>query len=106
MSSATQPLPLARRAGSLAAVRSGAYISGAGSDALTAVGFTVHLLEVLRFLVALVAWLPRADVGLALLGTSGSADSGCGSAPMRAAWSPLGVAATKRTSGGRQPCRL
>jgi hypothetical protein len=48
----------------------GAYIFGAGSDALdahTTVGFTVHGLEVLLFLVALAAWLPRADVGLSLL---------------------------------------
>jgi asparagine N-glycosylation enzyme membrane subunit Stt3 len=48
----------------------GAYIFGAGSDALDAhtnVGFTVHGLEVLLFLIALVAWLPRADVGLSLL---------------------------------------
>jgi hypothetical protein len=48
----------------------GAYIFGAGSDALAAhsdVGFTVHAFEVLLFLVALVAWLPRADVGLSLL---------------------------------------
>jgi hypothetical protein len=94
MSSATQPLPPARRVGSLAALRRGAawlhlalalaiafgvflqvyligaYIFGAGVDALDAhkdVGFTVHGLEVLVFLVALAAWLPRADVGLALL---------------------------------------
>jgi hypothetical protein len=48
----------------------GAYIFGAGSDALDAhrsAGFTVHSIEVLLFLVALVAWLPRADVGLSLL---------------------------------------
>jgi hypothetical protein len=48
----------------------GAYIFGAGSgarDAHVDVGFTVHSLEVLLFLVALVAWLPRADVGLSLL---------------------------------------
>src|SRR5215213_9946235 len=48
----------------------GAYIFGAGSGALDAhesAGFTVHGLEVLLFLVALVAWLPRADVGLSLL---------------------------------------
>jgi hypothetical protein len=48
----------------------GAYIFGAGSDALdahTSVGFTVHGLEVLLFLVALAAWLPRADIGLSLL---------------------------------------
>jgi hypothetical protein len=48
----------------------GAYIFGAGSaalDAHTNVGFTVHGLEVLLFVVALVAWLPRADVGLSLL---------------------------------------
>jgi hypothetical protein len=48
----------------------GAYIFGAGGDALAAhtdVGFTVHGLEVLLLLLALVAWLPRADVGLSLL---------------------------------------
>jgi hypothetical protein len=94
MSSAADPLPPARRANGLAAVRRGAawvhlalalaialgvflqvyligsYIFGAGSDALDAhrsVGFTVHGLEVLLFVVALVAWLPRADVGLSLL---------------------------------------
>ncbi len=101
MSSATQPLPPARRVGSPAALRRGAawlhlalalaialgvfvqvyligaYIFGAGSaalDAHTTVGFTVHALEVLLFLVALVAWLPRADAGfsllMALLGTT------------------------------------
>jgi hypothetical protein len=94
MSSATEPLPPARRAGRLAALRRGAawlhvalalaialgvflqvyligaYIFGAGRDALDAhtnVGFTVHGFEVLLFLVALVAWLPRADAGLSLL---------------------------------------
>ena len=94
MSSATQPLPPARRSGWLAVLRRGAawlhlalalaiafgvflqvyligaYIFGAGSDALdahTTVGFSVHALEVLLFLVALVAWLPRADAGLSLL---------------------------------------
>ena len=94
MSSATQPLPPARRAGGLAALRRGAawlhlalalaialgvflqvyligaYIFGAGSDALdahSAVGFSVHGLEVLLFFVALVAWLPRADAALSLL---------------------------------------
>jgi hypothetical protein len=48
----------------------GAYLFGAGSEALDAhraVGFTVHGFEVLIFLVALVAWLPRADLGLSLL---------------------------------------
>jgi hypothetical protein len=48
----------------------GAYIFGAGSDALdahTSAGFTVHGFEVLTLIVALVAWLPRADVGLSLL---------------------------------------
>jgi hypothetical protein len=92
MSSATKPLPPAR--GRLRALRRGAtwmhlalalaialgvflqvyligaYIFGAGSDALAAhsdVGYTVHAFEVLLFLVALVAWLPRADVGLSLL---------------------------------------
>ena len=48
----------------------GAYLFGAGSEALDAhrtVGFTVHGFEVLIVLVALVAWLPRADLGLSLL---------------------------------------
>jgi hypothetical protein len=48
----------------------GAYIFGAGTGALDAhrnIGFSVHGLEVLTLLVALVAWLPRADVGLSLL---------------------------------------
>ena len=48
----------------------GAYIFGAGSaalDAHTTVGFTVHGLEVLIFVTAVVAWLPRADLGLSLL---------------------------------------
>jgi hypothetical protein len=89
MSSATTPLPPARRSGGLASLRRGAawlhlalalaialgvflqvyligaYIFGAGSaalDAHTTVGFSVHLVEVLLFLVALVAWLPRADI--------------------------------------------
>src|SRR5215210_3021272 len=80
MSSATESLPPARRVGGVAALRRGAawlhlalalaialgvflqvyligaYIFGAGSDALDAhptVGFTVHGLEVLLFLVAL-----------------------------------------------------
>lgn len=94
MSSATEPRAPARRLGGVAALRRGAawlhlalalaialgvflqvyligaYIFGAGSDALDAhtdVGFTVHGLEVLLFLVALVAWLPRSDIGLSLL---------------------------------------
>lgn len=94
MSSATHPLGPAGRVGRVAALRRGAawlhlalalaialgvflqvyligaYIFGAGNDALNAhtdVGFTVHGLEVLLFLVALAAWLPRADVGLSLL---------------------------------------
>ncbi len=48
----------------------GAYIFGAGQGALDAhetVGFTVHGLEVLIFVTAIVAWLPRADLGLSLL---------------------------------------
>jgi hypothetical protein len=48
----------------------GAYLFGAGSEALDAhrtVGFTVHGFEVLILLAALVAWLPRADLGLSLL---------------------------------------
>ena len=94
MSSATEPLPPARHPGGVAGLRRGAdwlhlalalaialgvflqvyligaYIFGAGSDALDAhrgVGFTVHGLEVLLLLVAVAAWLPRADVGLSLL---------------------------------------
>jgi hypothetical protein len=48
----------------------GAYIFGAGSEALDAhrsVGFTVHGFEVLILVAALIAWLPRADLGLSLL---------------------------------------
>jgi hypothetical protein len=48
----------------------GAYIFGAGSEALDAhrtLGFTVHGFEVLILVAALVAWLPRADLGLSLL---------------------------------------
>jgi hypothetical protein len=48
----------------------GAYIFGAGSDALDAhrtTGFTVHGFEVLILVTALIAWLPRADIGLSLL---------------------------------------
>jgi hypothetical protein len=48
----------------------GAYIFGAGVEALDAhrtVGFTVHGFEVLILITALVAWLPRADLGLSLL---------------------------------------
>jgi hypothetical protein len=48
----------------------GAYLFGAGGGALDAhrdAGFTVHGLEVLILLVALVAWLPLIDVGLSLL---------------------------------------
>jgi hypothetical protein len=48
----------------------GAFTFGAGTEALDAhrtVGFTVHAFEVLILLVALVAWLPRADLGLSLL---------------------------------------
>jgi hypothetical protein len=54
----------------------GAYIFGAGAGALDAhknVGFTVHGLEVLVFVVALIAWLPRTDLllslALAVIGT-------------------------------------
>ena len=48
----------------------GAYMFGAGSAALDAhrtVGFIVHSFEVLILLAALVAWLPRMDLGLSLL---------------------------------------
>jgi hypothetical protein len=48
----------------------GAYIFGAGTDALEAhrdLGFTVHAFEVLILIAALVAWLPRPDLGLSLL---------------------------------------
>jgi hypothetical protein len=48
----------------------GAYVFGAGNDVLEAhrsVGFTVHAFEVLVLIVALMAWLPGADLGLSLL---------------------------------------
>jgi hypothetical protein len=48
----------------------GAYIFGAGVEALDAhrsIGFTVHGFEVLILVAALVAWLPRADIGLSFL---------------------------------------
>jgi hypothetical protein len=55
----------------------GAYVFGAGEAALEAhrtAGFTVHGVEVLVFVVALVAWLPRTDMilsaALAILGTA------------------------------------
>lgn len=94
MSSGTETVPPARRGGGVNRLRRaagwlhlalallialgvflqvyliGAYIFGAGSDALdahTSVGFTVHGFEVLLLVVALVAWLPRADIGLSLL---------------------------------------
>jgi hypothetical protein len=47
----------------------GGYLFGAGQGALDAhraVGFTVHALEVLTLVAALVAWLPRADRWLSL----------------------------------------
>ena len=54
----------------------GAYIFGAGSDALDAhegVGWAVHSLELLVALLAIVAWMPRdtiaLSVGLAVVGT-------------------------------------
>ena len=48
----------------------GAYIFGAGQGALDAhktAGWTVHGFEMLVFVAALVAWLPRADIVLSLL---------------------------------------
>jgi hypothetical protein len=55
----------------------GAYVFGAGQGALAAhetVGFTAHGLEVLVFIAALVAWLPRRDLVLsALLAVIGTA---------------------------------
>jgi hypothetical protein len=48
----------------------GAYLFGVGAEALDAhrtVGFTVHGFEVLILVAALLAWLPRADLGLSLL---------------------------------------
>jgi hypothetical protein len=54
----------------------GAYIFGAGQGALDAhrtVGFTAHGLELLTFVAALVAWLPRRDLVLsALLAVTGT----------------------------------
>jgi hypothetical protein len=52
----------------------GAYIFGAGIEALDAhraVGFTVHAFEVLILVAALIAWLPRLDLGLSLLMAAG-----------------------------------
>jgi hypothetical protein len=53
------------------------YFFGAGADALDAhktTGFIVHMLEILVFISALIAWLPKLDLGLAfalaLLGTA------------------------------------
>jgi len=55
----------------------GAYIFGAGKGALDAhkgVGFALHSGEILLLLVALAAWLPKADlwlsVGMAVVGTA------------------------------------
>ena len=55
----------------------GAYIFGAGVDALDAhksIGFTTHGIEVLVLIVALIAWLPRTDLwislALAVIGTA------------------------------------
>jgi uncharacterized protein DUF6220 len=70
-------LALAIVAGVLAQVYLiGAYLFGAGEGALDAhrsLGFTVHGLEVLTLVAALVAWLPRADrwlsLALAVVGT-------------------------------------
>jgi hypothetical protein len=48
----------------------GAYIFGAGQGALDAhrsIGFTTHGLEVLLFVAALAAWLPRREFGLSAL---------------------------------------
>lgn len=48
----------------------GAYIFGAGQGALDAhktAGWTVHGFEMLVFVAALVAWLPRIDLALSLL---------------------------------------
>ena len=48
----------------------GSYIFGAGQGALDAhksVGFTVHGFEVLLFLAAPLAWLPRVDLVLSML---------------------------------------
>ena len=48
----------------------GSYIFGAGQGALDAhktAGWTVHGFEMLVFVAALVAWLPRADIVLSLL---------------------------------------
>jgi hypothetical protein len=55
----------------------GAYVFGAGTGALDAhesVGWTVHSLELLVALLAIVAWMPRdviaLSVGLAVVGTA------------------------------------
>ena len=48
----------------------GAYIFGAGEDALeahTSVGWSTHTAEMVLFIMALVAWLPRTDMLLSFL---------------------------------------
>lgn len=47
----------------------GAYVFGAGKGALDAhkgIGFALHSMEILVLLVALAAWLPKADLWLSL----------------------------------------
>jgi hypothetical protein len=48
----------------------GAYIFGAGEEALNAhktIGWTTHGLEGVVFVAALLAWLPRTDIALSLI---------------------------------------
>jgi hypothetical protein len=54
----------------------GAYVFGAGTDALDAhkdLGWTAHTMELVLFLMSLIAWLPGRDIalslGLAVIGT-------------------------------------
>jgi hypothetical protein len=71
----------------------GAYVFGGGQGALDAhrtVGFTVHGLEVLVLLAAVVAWLPWPDVGLSfLLATVGTVQ--------------IALASATRWTGGLHP---
>jgi hypothetical protein len=71
----------------------GAYIFGAGQGALEvheSVGFTVHGFEVLIFFAAIVAWLPRTDLGLSFL-------------LMALGTAQIALAGTERWAGGLHP---
>src|SRR5262249_7971566 len=91
----------------------GSYIFGAGQGALDAhksMGWTVHGFEMLVFVAALVAWLPRGDLVLSLLlaviGTApvalASAHRCVGGLPRRLARGAVGLAAALAGRGIRR----